>query len=121
MNRIAQTAFPSRYIQGPGACKMLPSIVASFGSKGLLIVDPFVHDIVITDLNMPKISGIDIVSYIKEKSPETTVILTTGNTARIEKIKKENKLVNYFLNKPINFKDWSHIISLAPKTATGEK
>ena len=44
MNRITQTAFPARYIQGPGAIAMLPSIVASFGDRpGLLIVDPFVH------------------------------------------------------------------------------
>ena len=52
MNRIAQTAFPSRYIQGPGACKMLPGIVASFGSKGLLIVDPFVHDKILPTLDL---------------------------------------------------------------------
>lgn len=52
MNRIAQTAFPSRYIQGPGAIKMLPSIVAGFGSSGLLVVDPFVHDHILPSIDL---------------------------------------------------------------------
>jgi glycerol dehydrogenase len=52
MNRIAQTAFPSRYIQGPGAIKLLPSIVQGFGTSGLLIVDPFVHDHILPSINL---------------------------------------------------------------------
>ena len=52
MNRIAQTAFPSRYIQGPGAIKLLPSIVQGFGASGLLIVDPFVHDHILPSINL---------------------------------------------------------------------
>jgi len=35
-------------------------------------------DLVITDLKMPKIGGIDILKAIKEHSPETMVILITG-------------------------------------------
>jgi glycerol dehydrogenase len=54
MNRIAQTAFPSRYIQGPGAIKMLPSLVSGFGSSGLLIADPFVHDKILPTLDINK-------------------------------------------------------------------
>jgi glycerol dehydrogenase len=52
MNRIAQTAFPARYIQGPGAIKMLPSIVSGFGTSGLLIVDPFVHDHILPSIDL---------------------------------------------------------------------
>jgi glycerol dehydrogenase len=52
MNRIAQTAFPSRYIQGPGATKMLPSLVADFGTSGILIVDPFVHKHILPTLDL---------------------------------------------------------------------
>ena len=52
MNRIAQTAFPSRYIQGPGAIGMLPSLVSSFGKSGILIVDPYVHKHILPSLNL---------------------------------------------------------------------
>jgi len=50
-NRIAQTAFPSRYIQGPGAISMLPSLVSKhFNNSGFMIVDPFVHDHILPTL-----------------------------------------------------------------------
>jgi len=43
------------------------------------------YDLVLTDLKMPKIDGIDVLKEIKEKSPETVVILITafasGDTA----------------------------------------
>eukprot|EP00545_Synedropsis_sp_CCMP1620_P009801 CAMPEP_0119012740 /NCGR_PEP_ID=MMETSP1176-20130426/7385_1 /TAXON_ID=265551 /ORGANISM="Synedropsis recta cf, Strain CCMP1620" /LENGTH=376 /DNA_ID=CAMNT_0006965755 /DNA_START=41 /DNA_END=1171 /DNA_ORIENTATION=+ len=65
MNRIAQTAFPSRYIQGPGAIKMLPSLVSNFGSSGLNIVDPFVHDHILPGLDLT------------EKSKQTNITLVT--------------------------------------------
>jgi glycerol dehydrogenase len=52
MNRITQTAFPARYIQGPGAIQMLPQLVQSFGDSGLLIVDPFVHEKILPTLDL---------------------------------------------------------------------
>jgi glycerol dehydrogenase len=58
MNRIAQTAFPSRYIQGPGAISVLPSLVEGFGAGGgILIVDPFVHQHILPSLNLTTDSG----------------------------------------------------------------
>ena len=66
MNRIAQTAFPSRYIQGPGAMKMLPSIVSDFGSKGLLIVDGFVKDKILPSLDIGDRSKYVIEGFLGE-------------------------------------------------------
>ena len=37
-------------------------------------------DLVITDINMGKISGISVLKKAKELNPATMVILTTGNT-----------------------------------------
>jgi|GEM_PF-3025158 PAS domain S-box-containing protein len=91
------------------------------GKDALDVFDPNIHDIVITDLNMPTISGLDIVAHIKKKSPKTTVVLITGSPASMERIKKNNSLVNYVLPKPINFKDLSYIIDLSPKIASGDK
>ena len=66
MNRIAQTAFPSRYIQGPGALKMLPDLVANYGSSGILIVDPFVYANILPniDLNGKKDSETKLVTEV---------------------------------------------------------
>jgi glycerol dehydrogenase len=58
MNRIAQTAFPSRYIQGPGAISMLPSLISSnFGGGGIMIVDPFVHQHILPTLALEGTDG----------------------------------------------------------------
>ena len=42
------------------------------------IFDPSVHDVVITDLGMPKTTGWEVAERIKSKSPETPVFLLTG-------------------------------------------
>ncbi|MFC1650411.1 ATP-binding protein, partial [Candidatus Latescibacterota bacterium] len=89
------------------------------GKRALSIFDPNLHDIVITDLNMPKISGLEIVKQIRKKSKKTTLILITGSTESMEKIKKENNLVNYVLPKPVNFKELSYIINLTPVIKSG--
>jgi glycerol dehydrogenase len=40
----ATTLFPGRYVQGPGALSQLADEVERFGTRGLFIVDPYVHD-----------------------------------------------------------------------------
>lgn len=49
------------------------------GKEGLEIFGQQTFDLVITDLNLPDTSGQDIVKKIKEKSPETEIIVITGH------------------------------------------
>ena len=51
---------------------------ASGGREAISSCKKKKFDLVITDLKMPKIGGIDILKAIKEHSPETMVILITG-------------------------------------------
>ena len=51
---------------------------ASGGKEALSFCRKKKFDLVITDLKMPKIDGIDLLKSIKELSPETMVILITG-------------------------------------------
>jgi two-component system response regulator PilR (NtrC family) len=51
---------------------------ASGGREAISIFKKRKFDLVISDLKMPKIGGIDILKAIKEHSPETLVILITG-------------------------------------------
>jgi DNA-binding response OmpR family regulator len=55
-------------------------ISASDGLNGLKLLETEKQrfDLVITDLVMPKISGIGFISIIKEKFPDTPVIAITG-------------------------------------------
>jgi two-component system, NtrC family, response regulator PilR len=51
---------------------------AETGSEGLEFVKKNDYDIILTDLNLPDINGIELVKRSKEISPETEIIVVTG-------------------------------------------
>ncbi len=51
---------------------------AKSGTEGLQILDSSSFDLVLTDLQMPDIDGIEVLLRIKEKWPDTEVIIMTG-------------------------------------------
>jgi DNA-binding response OmpR family regulator len=53
---------------------------ASDGFEGLKLFekDPKGFDLIITDIVMPKLSGMSLISIIKKKSPNTPIIAITG-------------------------------------------
>ena len=53
---------------------------ASDGIEGLKLFekDPKGFDLIITDVVMPKLSGMSLISIIKKKSPNTPIIAITG-------------------------------------------
>tara|TARA_B110000046_G_C13025907_1_gene414092 strand:+ start:4867 stop:6012 length:1146 start_codon:yes stop_codon:yes gene_type:complete len=56
-------------------------ITETSASKGIELFDSFKPDLVIVDINMPEISGIEIVKYIREKRKSNTLIMVlSGNT-----------------------------------------
>jgi len=53
-------------------------ILAANGIEGTALFDEHKPDIVITDIRMPKMNGLEVLRYIKEHKPETEVIVITG-------------------------------------------
>ncbi len=51
---------------------------ATNGDEALAVFDPKGHDVVITDLGMPKMNGWEVAERIKARSPETAVFILTG-------------------------------------------
>jgi CheY-like chemotaxis protein len=51
---------------------------AAKGEEAVEVFDPSLHDVVITDLGMPRMNGWEVAERIKAKSPETPVFLLTG-------------------------------------------
>ncbi|HEX8961020.1 MAG TPA: response regulator, partial [Geobacteraceae bacterium] len=51
---------------------------AADGEAGLALFDGEQPDLVITDLKMPGISGFQVLAAIKERSPQTPVIVITA-------------------------------------------
>lgn len=52
--------------------------LAKNGAEGLKFANEERFDLVLTDLKMPDIDGIEVLRMIKEKWPETEVIIVTG-------------------------------------------
>ena len=51
---------------------------AASGEEALQMMGQKNYDVVLTDIRMPGITGVDLLSRIKEESPDAIVILLTG-------------------------------------------
>src|SRR5262249_29627463 len=51
---------------------------AENGTRALELVRQNVYDLIISDVKMPDISGIDLLAKVREVSPETMVIMITA-------------------------------------------
>ncbi|MCP3926297.1 MAG: response regulator [Desulfobacterales bacterium] len=83
------------------------------GKKAADLITREFFDIVLTDIRMPKMDGISLLKYIKEKSPDTEVIMITGHgdlKLAIESLKLD---AVDFITKPIN----NDILDIAFKRA----
>jgi putative nucleotidyltransferase with HDIG domain len=48
------------------------------GENGIKLFNEIRHDVIITDLKMPGMSGFEVLSYVKYNSPDTPVIIISG-------------------------------------------
>ncbi len=74
-------------------------ITASNGLDGLKLLKSENYDLVITDIVMPYVSGLGIISVIKERSPDLPVIAITGYGKNPENLAAEKK-ADVVLRKP---------------------
>jgi len=63
--------------------------------------DPQAFDMVITDMAMPHVNGAELAKMVLQLSPQTPVILCTGYSDTIDKIKAESIGIQGYLLKPI--------------------
>lgn len=87
-------------------------VTASNGLDGLKVYenDQDGFDLIITDLVMPNISGVAIISLVKKKSPETPVIAITGWGEHPEALATEAQ-ADLVLEKPIELDRMDRFIS----------
>jgi len=76
-------------------------VTAYSGEEGLDVFNQESPDIVLTDLRMPGLSGLDILKNVKESSPETEVIIITGHGDIDSAIEALQYGASDFINKPI--------------------
>jgi len=77
---------------------------ASNGSQANEMLNKRVYPLILLDLHMPGKSGLELLSEVKEKSPESKVIMMTVDGAVGNYTKAMNDGAFAYLNKPIKMK-----------------
>lgn len=90
--------------------------VAESGSEGLDILKINSPDLVLLDIRLPDIDGIEVLKKIRQADPDIIVIMMTGY-GTVENAVKAIKLGAFdYVNKPFKMKTISTIIKLALET-----
>ena len=85
----------------------------SSGEEALELLDGEPFDIVISDLKLPDMSGIDILTKVKADSPRTEVILVTGHASAETAVQAMKKGAYDYITKPLNIDELRIIIDKA--------
>ena len=86
---------------------------AERGEKALEFVKETEFDIILTDLNLPDVNGIEMVRQCKKISPETEIIMITGFGSMEKAIEATKAGAFYYVEKPVNFDDLNLLIGKA--------
>jgi len=85
---------------------------ASCGSDGLEMLANGQYSLVITDLVMPDISGLEILSRVRESHPTVDVIMVTGNANLESAIFALKHGARDYLIKPVNPDEFKHSVAM---------
>ena len=78
---------------------------AQGGKAGLELLKQSQPDIVLTDVRMPSVTGIDILTAVRQQEPETPVILMTAQASLQSAIQAVNEGAFYYIQKPFSNDD----------------
>lgn len=87
--------------------------LADNGIKGLKMIEDAHFDIVLLDLMMPGMSGMDVLTDIKARHPDTVIIVITGYATLEHSIETMKKGAFDFLSKPFSPQELRVVISKA--------
>jgi diguanylate cyclase (GGDEF)-like protein len=76
------------------------------GREALTLIEQNEFDVVVTDLKLPDISGIDILNFIKGKDEYAEVIIITGYASLDSATVAINQGVNSYMIKPLDITDF---------------
>jgi len=85
----------------------------SNGQEGLRLLTGERFDIVISDLFLPDLNGIEILTQVKRDSPRTEVILITGHASAETAVKAMKEGAFDYITKPLNIDELRIIVDKA--------
>jgi YesN/AraC family two-component response regulator len=96
-------------------------LVASDGVEGLVVFKENFPHIVITDINMPKMNGLEMAAAIHEISPKTKIIVMSAFDEKDNLFKAIEFGAFRFLKKPVNSTELTDVLSLSVKAIHEEE
>ncbi len=86
---------------------------AASGEEAMALLQKSRFEVILTDLFLPGISGMDILKQVKEKDPASSVILITGKASAETAVEAMKSGAFDYLTKPLNFERLKVLIDKA--------
>ncbi len=84
------------------ALKNFKVVEAGDGQEALNILEKESFDIILSDVMMPNLSGLELLSRVKDQNPDQAVVMITGYTEKEVILKALQAGADDFISKPIN-------------------
>jgi len=94
--------------------------IAYDGEEGLFLAENEPYDIIVLDIMLPKIDGIELLRRIRENRIKTPVLLLTAKSAIEDKVEGLNSGADDYLTKPFSFEELLARIRAILRRAFGE-
>ena len=83
------------------------------GKKALKLNTKKAYDVVITDIQLPGMTGLEILTALRESDPELPVIIITGHASQESAIEALNMGAFYYLLKPVSNEELKQVVRTA--------
>lgn len=86
---------------------------AQSGGAALLLIESQAFDVVLTDLKMEKVDGMQVLKKCRERSPDTEVIMITGYATPESAVEAMKQGAFYYIAKPFRLDEVRQVVSEA--------
>ncbi|MFU8802303.1 MAG: sigma-54-dependent transcriptional regulator [Bradymonadaceae bacterium] len=88
-------------------------VATQSGAEALRLYDPTVHDVVITDLRMPGIDGLEVLRRIRGRNPRAVVLVLTAYGSVERAIDAMQQGAFHYVEKPVNTRALQALVARA--------
>ena len=88
-------------------------VAVATGSEALEVYDAQAHDLVITDVRLPDIDGLEVLSRIRETNPKAVVLVITAHGSLDRAVEAMQRGAFHYIEKPVNSRALEAILARA--------
>ena len=85
-------------------------VEADSGERAVELLDQFAFDVVITDLRMPGVDGLQVIEVARQRYPGIVIIVITGYGTMKDAVDAMKRGATDFISKPFQFDELMHVL-----------